>query len=76
MKGSNRYIEIENINIRTLENLINDLPIYTELYTNEHSDPNHNCDISLHILTKCKNEHMPKKRKKLNKRKEKRKLDD
>ena len=44
MKRSDRYIEIENINLRTLENLINYLSlgtIYTKLDTNEHSDPNH-----------------------------------
>ena len=46
MKRSDRYIEIENINLRTLENLRNDLSlrtIYTKLDTNEHPDPNHNC---------------------------------
>ena len=49
---------------RSVENLRNDLSlgtIYTKLDTNEHSDPNHNCEISLNILTKCKNKHMPKK---------------
>ena len=64
MKRGDRYIEIENINLRTLENLRNDLSlgtIYTKLDTNEHSDPNHNCEIFLNILTKCKNKHMPKK---------------
>ena len=72
MKRGDRYIEIENINLRTLENLRNDLSlgtIYTKLDTNEHSDANHNCEIFLNILTKCKNKHMPKK---FNKRKDKR----
>ena len=53
MKRGDRYIEIENINLRTLENLRNDLSlgtIYTKLDTNEHSDPNHNCEIFLNIL--------------------------
>ena len=49
MKRNDRYIEIENINLRTLENLRNDLSLgtilYTKLDTNEHSDPNHNCDF-------------------------------
>ena len=61
MKRGDRHIEIETINLRTLENLRNDLSlgtIYTKLDTNEHSDPNHNCEIFLIILTKCKNKHM------------------
>ena len=48
MKRSDRYIVIENINLRALENMRNDLSlrtIYTKLDTNEHSDPNHNCDF-------------------------------
>ena len=48
MKRRDRYIEIENINLRTLEHLINDSSlrtIYTKLNTNEHSDPNHNFDF-------------------------------
>ena len=55
MKRGDRYIEIENINLRTLENLRNDLSlgtIYTKLDTNKHSDPNHNCEIFLNILNK------------------------
>ena len=47
MKRSDRYIEIENINLRTLENMRNDLSLrrlYTKVDTNEHSDPNHNCE--------------------------------
>ena len=63
MKRGDRYIEIENINLGTLENLRNDLSlgkIYTKLDTNEHSDPNHNCVIFLNILIKCKNKHLPK----------------
>ena len=51
MKRGDRYIEIENINLRTLENLRNDLALgtITKLDTNEHSDPNHNCEIFLNI---------------------------
>ena len=75
MKRSDRYIDIEYINLRTLENLRNDLSlrtIYTKLDTNEHSDPNHKCEIPLNILTKCKNKHMPNFFLKFNKRKDKR----
>ena len=55
MKRSDRYIEIENINLRTLENLRNDLSlrtIYTQLDTNEHSDPNHNCEMKKKYFNK------------------------
>ena len=63
MKRSDCYIEIENMNLRSLENLRNYLSvrtIYTKLSSSEHSDPNHNCQLLLNILTKCKNQHMPK----------------
>ena len=55
IKRGDRYIEIEKINLRTLENLKNDLSLgtmYTKLDTNKHSYPNHNCEIFLNIFTK------------------------
>ena len=64
MKRIDRYIKIENINLRTLANLRNHLSletIDTKLDIKERSDPNHNCEMFLNILTKCKNKHMPKK---------------
>ena len=57
MKRSDRYIEIEHINLITLETLRTDISlgtIYTKLDTNKHSDPNHNCETK-NLLTKCKN---------------------
>ena len=63
MKRSDCYIEIENMNLRSLKNLRNDLSvrtIYTKLDSSEHSDPNHNCELLSNILTKFNNKHMPK----------------
>ena len=60
MKRSNRHIEIENINIRTLGNMINYLiitTIYVKLDTNVNLDPDYNFNK---YLNQYKNERIHK----------------
>ena len=68
------YVEVETINEHTLANLKNELiheNIYGQLNKDVLEDPNVNCDILLNTIIKAKEKHMPKKRRKFNKRKHK-----
>ena len=73
--SNDKFIEVESINQRTIENFrdeIINMDIYTKLDQYITSDPNENCKIILQSLLSAKNKHMPKKLRKFNKRKDKR----
>ena len=61
--SKDKFIEIESINQRTIENFRNEIinmDIYTKLDQNITSDPNENCKIFFQSLLSAKNKYMPK----------------
>ena len=61
--SKDKFIEVESINQRTIENFrdeIINMDIYTKLDQNITSDPNKNCKILLQSLLSAKNKYMPK----------------
>ena len=71
---SDNYVEIESINPRSIENFKNSIQkadIFSKLNREPNANPNDNYNILTSILTTSKNNHIPKKIKKFNKRKHK-----
>ena len=75
VKRVNReYIEIENINEKTLGQLENELQktnIYEKMIHDIYANPNMNYQILINALSKAKLTHMPKITRRYNKRKDK-----
>ena len=68
------FIEVENINGKTLNNFKNELisrNIYEEMNHDTHANPNENCQILTDIISEAKNIHIPKTTRRFNKRKDK-----
>ena len=69
-----KFIEIEKNDPRSIHNFVNELEelnIYGKLKTSVNSDPEENYDIMLQLLSTAKENHLPKKMVKFNKRKHK-----
>ena len=66
------YVEIEQINANSIENLrksVRKAEIMSKLDISPNGDPNNNYDILMTVLVDSKRKHIPKKRKKFDKRK-------